>query len=523
MYVPKKLSDWPAKHQYLVAFLGASLLVAALFGKSLQAEWGIIDDHEIMTYLGPRERLPMSEIPSLLMQKEVGSPGKSLRYRPAYYFLRLMETALWGKNCTLWYLARAVMLAISIALIWLILWPSFGFAASALFLAYLMSLPLWSDIFAKLGPAETYAVFGLALFAFFASRLAGAAGPAGRRSVAWGWAGAYLGAAICIGAKENFVILIFPFAALAWVAIKRRRFGIGGAISSLLVLTTTGLVAGSTIIATKNAHSDIYGHPVGLSIMFKNLADSFKVSDCRVMLLILAAVLGALLYQLWSGSRRETVNFTIKTAIAVAVCALVYSSQFVFYSGAWPAGNRYDFPGILAPAFAWMFAARFGLRLLEDAKAKESITCGLRWGMMAGLCLLIAQRGYSALLNRVADNVAVTRSFKKQLTDTLKILKADPSAALVIESKSVGEYEPIISFARFLRAYGVTNPIFFKTSGYSADPRSPLERQLGGYLASLEANGGDGYSPLAELEKHPGPRYGLLVTFDCGNACVRLR
>jgi len=158
------VAAWSARHERLVVFLGAALLVLPLFGKDLQAEWGIIDDHEIMTYLGPRERLPIAEVPSRLMQKEVGQPGKSLRYRPAYYLLRLMETALWGKNCTLWYLARIVILTVSIALTWLLLRPAFGFVASALFLAYLMSLQFWCDIFAKLGPAEAYIVFGLALF-----------------------------------------------------------------------------------------------------------------------------------------------------------------------------------------------------------------------------------------------------------------------------------------------------------------------------------------------------------------------
>jgi hypothetical protein len=517
------VAAWSARHERLVGFLGAALLVMPLFGKDLQAEWGIIDDHEIMTYLGPRERLPIAEVPSLLMHMEVGQPGKSLRYRPAYYLLRLMETALWGKNCTLWYLARIVILIVSIALTWLLLRPSFGFVASALFLAYLISLQFWCDIFAKLGPAETYIVFGLAWFAYCAKKLTESPSVPDRRGDGWRWLGLSLGAAICIGSKENFVILIIPFAVVAVLAIRRRRFGICGTVSSLAILAMTGLVAGSVIIATGNAGYDIYGHRVGLSIMSANLAHSFAAHDCRVMLGILSTVAGALLFELWIKSDRAIIRLTGTTALCVGVCLALYSSQFVFYSGIWPVGNRYDFPGVLAPAFAWLFAARLGLLLLERARVGQNVTRGLRFGMMMGLCLVISENGYSAVRGGVAANVAATRRFKIQLTNTVNLLKADPEAALVIESTSVGDFEPIISYARFLSAYGVRNPLFLKLNGYAVDDRSRLDHQLSVYLVSLSANGGDGYRPMAELGARQGACYMLRISPGFENSCVRLR
>ena len=97
------------------------VLVMILFGyfllsNNFKAGLGMIDDHEIAMFLGSDGKICVSEIPSLLFSTEVGQFGKALRYRPSYYFLRILESLLWQDKAILWYGFRYLMLVLSLVL-----------------------------------------------------------------------------------------------------------------------------------------------------------------------------------------------------------------------------------------------------------------------------------------------------------------------------------------------------------------------------------------------------------------------
>ncbi|HZM02573.1 MAG TPA: hypothetical protein VFC44_06085, partial [Candidatus Saccharimonadales bacterium] len=85
----------PVSARREVAGTVASLVIACvgiwLLWGNFTAQWGAIDDHEIMRFLGPQDRLRFRDIPSRLMAGEAGHWGGSPRYRPSYYLLRLTE------------------------------------------------------------------------------------------------------------------------------------------------------------------------------------------------------------------------------------------------------------------------------------------------------------------------------------------------------------------------------------------------------------------------------------------------
>ena len=167
----------------------------------LDARWSIIDDHEIVAAIGIGDRLPFSEIPVALGKTEVGNAGIATRFRPSYYSLRFLEAATWGKQPQMWYAARiviAVFFAVVLAGAGLRLSgaiPTFGF------LFFELSRPYWVDIFARLGPAETYAVFGVSLImlGFIVST------KKGWRALPCFFVA--LGIVVAAGSKENFIIL----------------------------------------------------------------------------------------------------------------------------------------------------------------------------------------------------------------------------------------------------------------------------------------------------------------------------
>src|SRR5262245_38435110 len=86
---------------------------AGLLYPNFSAGWGIIDDHEVMAFVGNQGHLGLGQIPQLLGKTEVVKIGQRFpRYRPTYYFLRLLETALWRNDPFFWYAFRVVLFGI---------------------------------------------------------------------------------------------------------------------------------------------------------------------------------------------------------------------------------------------------------------------------------------------------------------------------------------------------------------------------------------------------------------------------
>ena len=138
-----------------------------LTGKQIAlANWGMIDDHEMFTFLGPNLHLAPGDIWNTLLTKtEVGTLQG--RFRPSYYLLKVIEAAAFGPNVHLWYLVNTVSFAIFLASIW---WTTLRFAGiwlSGALTASIALLSLWADVWSRLGPSESFgaAAVGIGLFA----------------------------------------------------------------------------------------------------------------------------------------------------------------------------------------------------------------------------------------------------------------------------------------------------------------------------------------------------------------------
>lgn len=146
----------------VLILLFAFVTSAFLFEGNFSAQFGIIDDHEIMKFLGNETRLPLDKF----FKEFFDTPdisGSLARFRPSYYILRLLETSLWGDSPFLWYLSRTIMFAVSLSLF---VWMSsnlFGFVPTLLYSLFLLTFPFWAGVFCRLGPPEAYAMFGCAL------------------------------------------------------------------------------------------------------------------------------------------------------------------------------------------------------------------------------------------------------------------------------------------------------------------------------------------------------------------------
>ena len=54
---------------------------------NLSARWSLMDDHEIINYMGVDHQLSFKEIPGMLMKTEAGFNTGLARYRPVYFLI----------------------------------------------------------------------------------------------------------------------------------------------------------------------------------------------------------------------------------------------------------------------------------------------------------------------------------------------------------------------------------------------------------------------------------------------------
>ena len=137
-----------------------------LTGKQIAlANWGMIDDHEVFTYLGSSLHLAPGDIWNTLLAKtEVGTLQG--RFRPTYYFLKMVEVSAFGPNVHLWYLGNTVCFAIFLARSGGRRCAPPGIWLSGALTASIALLSLWANVWSRLGPSEIFgaAAVGIGLF-----------------------------------------------------------------------------------------------------------------------------------------------------------------------------------------------------------------------------------------------------------------------------------------------------------------------------------------------------------------------
>ena len=461
------------------------------FGPLINAKWGMIDDHGIMSVIGPNNnRLPFSEIPEALKKTEIGRDSLLPRFRPSYYVLHMIECAIWGKNPALWYGFRigiASFLAVMIAYFSIILaGPILTFG----FLIFTLCAPYWSDIFARAGPAEIYASLGLCLIAL-------GWGAKWRKSLEGLSAFCIsIGLLIAVGSKENFLILLFlPLWLLLTNQVKTSAY------TKILFLSVLGYITWIATTVFFRLHLsgvDVYSNDVSISSSIR-LVKSFlimpKITNWLIGLVffLIITALVRMIGQCKTVAKWVLLSNTLsKFFVTCCVLFIIYGSQYIFYHGAWPDGQelRYSFPGVLALHFTILIGAVAILRLIEAA--------GYSFFWVLSLQLIFSMLFFVGALNqihanRIASNktIMITNRFNTNMHTIVKFLKNNPSQILIINSNNVFDYEPVESIAIFLKAYGVTNSMALKINNYSSHQSSvsSLAINLAKSLEALQAEG----------------------------------
>jgi len=501
------------KYSSLFILLFSSIIVFGIFGRVLAVKWGVIDDHEIMFFLGRDGKLYLTEIFSTLKLTEVGNFGSLTRYRPFYYMFRLLECVVWGAKPAYWYAFRLGLLILAVSLFWGLIAPQFGWLGAGLLSTYTLTFFYWVDIIGVLGPGETYAVLGLPIYIWglvnvfqenstkFRYVLAGLA--------------ILLGSIVCIGSKENFVLLFIPSAYVAFRAFRLRKYLLFVfALASALFSAYVGIAVMILIFQTG---TDVYTKSVS-PLARLNALLSIPALAPLVLLGFLITALGCLtLVRKISTKTRKTL---FQAMFWLVVLCVVYFSQLFFYNGAWPTNMRYDFPGMLYVPCAIYILYPISEKIFSEIPALQYPRFVVRFGWAAALTLLVFSRGYAPTIEALEKNIKATHDFTNRVEQVSSLLKQNPENALILESGNVWEYEAVFSYERFLRAYGVDNPIFLRIHGYSPEMMADgLGQSLAIRLLDISNNGDNLFHPLSQIENYRNKCFSLNLSGSLESEC----
>jgi hypothetical protein len=190
--------------------------------------------------------------------------------------------------------------------------------------------------------------------------------------------------------------------------------------------------------------------------------------------------------------------------IAILLLGL-FVSQYVFYSGKWPTNMRYDFPGMLAVPLLFLAMVVFVRRLMAQRVPQTVDKCVL---VLFSLFIIINinWQGFSVLKAASRANAQTTQAFSQNMASLADKMKHNPTAGLVLESFRAGDYEPVASIGRFIRFYGVKNPVFLHINEHPGYARTSLDLELKKTMLSASKDGsaetylrGSNFSPYIEL------------------------
>jgi hypothetical protein len=424
----------------------SAICLFIVLGPAQSSQFGPTDDHEIALMLGSDRHLPLADAPSEVAQHVIEGNG---RFRPAYWALRVLETAVWGWNPRAWYIDRLIL---AIATIAATAWLAAVFVPRpiAVLAGLFVVIGPQAEAWFRLGPQEAYAtplaLAGLALTA--------------RRHPLPGITLMVLSALT----KESFLPLAFAGIAWAWYLGYKRH-----ATASALVLVAIGAATAFIWISG----GDYYAQDRSPEAIAREAAWMLyepAIAFGWPLLVVAAAIFS-----------RRTVNSRTIVILVLLVVVIVLPQAIIYAGLGWsPWIGRYLLPAVLATAAIAAIA-------LAALARRHGI---LGAGGMAIAGLLAVQQSFA--LAPISSGWAITGiAFQASLSQLEAAMAEHPNAPLVVRPASVGDFEYVYALRRYVpEGAAMLDPPTESPVG------GEFEQSLMTRLLEISGKGGEGYVPL---------------------------
>jgi hypothetical protein len=471
-----------------VVVAGISAFIS--FQYALKIKFGPIDDHEVFTFLGPKQQIRWLDIPNLLWTKtEIGRWGTSSRYRPSYYTIRVFETKVFGTNPALWYGLRVLFVAVASFLLSIVTLQLSNLRHRKLIaicgvisILSILSLNAWIDVIMRLGPAEFYLSVGYALFFYLLITNIQQPRPASFVALA-------ITLIVVSGSKENGVSLLLPFLLLTAYLVQKKAIGKTLAcIWGLFTLIFSALIIIGPLGSIDTAGADIYGNQRSLKGSVILGLDYIKSSDFQKISSLLLVVVFCSILQ--CNRNKHNIKHQVVALLISGFFVMQIVFEHIFYMGNFGA-LRYTLLTDISKILLLQIAIFSTVGLVVDILGKRHFRT-----LVVSLALLSFSLPaiFSNFKNSVISNQKTalsraenTREYQQKIKDIVQALSERRTANVIIQVNDVGDYEPVYSLIQYLQYY---SPGFSFFLNLQIPPVSPgLETTLLAELSEVQLNG----------------------------------
>jgi hypothetical protein len=444
--------------------LSASVLVMVYlsFGNSLSIDFGPIDDHEIFRFLGTDRKIIPFQIPKILWQEtEIGHWSEVARFRPIYYFLRVLETATFENQATYWYASRIIMLSLTVSFLVFIVTESFVTASRVLricagitFAMFLLSLSALSEITMRLGPSETYLVLAFSIFLYSSVKILK---DSSRRGY---WYLNCLAAIIAIGTKESAVALIAPF---IYVFIKQlkanRQIRLRTIIQALPIVVLAVLAVVGPMKSISTTGTDIYGSERSLSGSLSLVLSYFKSSSTRENSVALIFI--GICFVVYS-YRRTEIDKNSRVVLFLAITLyFVLITEFVFYQG-----NFTELRYLLISQISSRILVFLCLAMIFNTIFSTLTKFRTLFGLLVITTFFISNNVFQDYSKSRSSNIEIgiknatlTNEYQNKIAEIEIALQSQRYSGIVIQLNSVWDYEPAYAISQYAAFLGNGLPV----------------------------------------------------------------
>ena len=446
----------------ILVFILPIFIILYSYYPLIQAKWAVIDDHEIVNFIGNQTYLPLADIPQTLNQTEIGVNHTAPRFRPTYYGLRVAFSSLIGHQPGIWHaLQILIILAFTVALTKICLL----FASPLItlgFVCFAISQPYLSDSISRLGPGENYAILGVSLVMYGGLRA--------YKKSKWGITASLLiffGILFAAGSKENFLILgLLPL----WILFSsRNKAPLFAKITSILSLAYIIWITSSIINRLSIAQADVYGNSTSAESRIKLVFNLIQRPDFLIWLIgtLIIFQLIKWIYRHYQIDENDRLTLIRYCWVSISLLGL-YSFQYIFYAGKWPdiwGDAYYSFPGAMAKELAILLMILAVIKITTIWFALTKKTVYFIFLIVTCIYLTLSLRTLNHA-HQISTRFTVgSQQYDKKLQELFSFLRDNPSASIYLNYPSEIDFEPNASLERFIRAAGFKNPIFATTKG----------------------------------------------------------
>ncbi len=495
------------RKDYLLMFCLSIAYATFVLFPNLTAQWGLIDDHIIITAMGYNHRLLLKDIPHFIANiPEIGSMGSYPRVQPFYILFTIIQAYLLGNNVFLWYIARIIGFGISIFIFAILSQKILGKRFGLFLIIILASHQCWADIWARIGPAEIYAtplfaVFCLAYWHLWNSKI--------KRRTVW-YSVLTITGILLLGTKENMLFVLPAATFLIFYNWKQKRLTSAQTVMSALLMICGLFIVGAIYLGLRhNGGADFYGTPISLSYrlnmayssLTSNQSWRFEYPAYIPFIISLALYMINMFYT--TNIPRRALAIKIRptiTKLFYSECVLFllwFFQLIIYFKNHIPHGKRYDFPGILFTDLAYLLLISIIIKLIKNCYIKQHVKALLNYDwervvFIIAVIVLIFFRApdFKAIYHTALKNSITTQQFHNTLSKIIRLSSENPDIPIIFVSHWVWDYEPIHALRQYLSIKGVKNPIALKLTGYSANSvKGNLEIKLVNKLISISLNG----------------------------------